>query len=294
MTRISKFLAGLFLVLGMVSLGQAQTTTTTTTLSAAITQPIGEPPQRTISVASATGFTAGTTALFVDRELMMVQAVSGTTITVRRGAGGLLSPHANATTVYVGPVGAGPFRRYNPAGSCTATNELYLPQINTEDGSRWNCINSVWTLTNGGLGDIPQAISGSGATVTLRTAQSGSTILLDRAAGIVFTLPAPAVGLSYEFIASVSVTSNAYKFSTATQGTDWIVGDYLSIDTDTASAVVGFPCNGSSHDNFSMNGTTTGGLIGTRLRLTAISTTVWAISGFNEGSGTVANACATS
>ena len=32
-------------------------------------------------------------------------------------------------------------------------------------------------------------VSGSGATVTLATSQSGSTILMDRAAGITFTLP---------------------------------------------------------------------------------------------------------
>jgi hypothetical protein len=142
--------------------------------------------------------------------------------------------------------------------------------------------------------NVPNVISGLGATRTLLTRESGSIIDLDRAAGIVLTLPAPAEGLYFDFIASVSVTSNAYKFSTATQGTDWILGSYFNVDTDTSNAVAAFTCNGTSHDNFSMNGTTAGGLLGAQFRLTAISTTVWAISGHNEGSGTVATACATS
>jgi hypothetical protein len=147
---------------------------------------------------------------------------------------------------------------------------------------------------DGGLFNVPNVISGLGATRTLVVNESGSVIDLDRAAGIVVTLPAPAEGLYFDFIASVSVTSNAYKFSTGTQGTDWILGSYFNVDTDTSNAVAAFTCNGTSHDNFSMNGTTTGGLLGSQFRLTAVSTTVWVISGHNEGSGTVATACATS
>lgn len=290
MNKLKSLLLVAVAALSIAVSASAQTAVTSTTLAAAVTTV----DANTVLVASATGFTAGTTGLYVDREFMLVTAVNGTTISVVRGANSTAgATHLSGAAVFVGPLSRGPFVSVDKSGSCTSTNEAYLPVFNVLTGKQFDCKNSKWLEADFGLATLPNIISGSGATATLTTEQSGSLIMLDRAAGIVFTLPAPVVGLTYEFLASVSVTSNAYKFSTATQGTDFIVGDYVSVDTDTASALVGFPCNGSTHDNFSMNGTTTGGLIGTRLKLTAISTTVWAISGFNEGNGVVATACST-
>jgi len=137
-------------------------------------------------------------------------------------------------------------------------------------------------------------ISGLGATRTLTALESGSTVLLDRAAGIVLTLPAPSPGLWYDIKTTVTVTSNAYKFSTGTQGTDFFNGGVVNVDTDTSNAVAVHTCDGSTHDNVSMNGTTTGGLIGSNFRLTAITATLWLIEGMNQANGTVATACATS
>lgn len=139
-----------------------------------------------------------------------------------------------------------------------------------------------------------QVVSGSGATVTLAADQCGATVLLDRAAGIVFTLPAPSAGCRFSFYTPTTVTSNNYKLSTATQGTDFFVGGYTNVDTDTSNAVAAFTCDGATHDNFTMNGTTTGGIKGTVITVTAISTTLWSVEGMNLGSGTVATACATS
>lgn len=139
-------------------------------------------------------------------------------------------------------------------------------------------------------------VSGSGATVTLREDQSTSLIVLDRAAGIVITLPPAKVGLSFQFIASVSVTSNAYKIITSNSST-FLAGAYGSYDTDTtstANAVQFFTGNGSTHVSVSMNGTTTGGLAGTNLKFTCISATQWLVEGNNLGSGSVATAFATS
>lgn len=146
---------------------------------------------------------------------------------------------------------------------------------------------------DGGLFYKPNVISGLGATRTLEASESGSIILLDRAAGIVVTLPAPSVGLTFDFIATVSVTSNSYKVITSA-GTIFILGSYVSIDNDTSDAAVGFTCNGTTHVAVTMNGTTTGGLLGTRFRLRAVSATVWALDGLIQGNGTVATSCATS
>jgi hypothetical protein len=135
------------------------------------------------------------------------------------------------------------------------------------------------------------------ATKTLTIDESGSLFLLNKADGIVITLPALSaanVGLWYEFQVNTSVTSNAYKISTGTQGTDFFAGQVLTVDTDTAASPVAHAGNGSTHDNMSMAGTTTGGLIGTKIRVTAISSTLWHVEGINMASGAVASLFATS
>jgi hypothetical protein len=137
-------------------------------------------------------------------------------------------------------------------------------------------------------------VSGSGATVTLTADQSGSAVLMDRAAGIVFTLPTGAAGLNFEFFVTTAVTSNAYKVITAA-GTELLIGGLLSDDTDTSDAIAYFPSvAGTSNIAITMNGTTTGGLAGTHFRFTCLSTTRWMVEGVVCGSGTVATPFATS
>ncbi len=136
----------------------------------------------------------------------------------------------------------------------------------------------------------------TGATRTLDgTTDCGAQVFLDKADGVVITLPAATVGCSYDFIVVTSVTSNAYKLSTATQGTEFFDGSYLSHDID-GTGVVGviFTGDGSTHDNFSMNGSTTGGLAGATLRVTCSKANTWTVSGHNRASGTVATSFATS
>ena len=54
--------------------------------------------------------------------------------------------------------------------------------------------------------------SAEGATRTLLASESGMTCLFDRAAGIVYTLPATANnGTYFDFLTTVSITSNAAK-----------------------------------------------------------------------------------
>lgn len=136
-------------------------------------------------------------------------------------------------------------------------------------------------------------ISGLGATRTLSVDETGSTVVLDRAAGIVLTLPLAVPGLVYDFVVTTSVTSNAYKVITGA-GTELLVGALASVDTDTSDAMAGFSGNGSTHVAVSMNGTTTGGLIGTKFRFTCLSATRWVVEGTNRGSGTVTTPFATS
>ncbi len=127
------------------------------------------------------------------------------------------------------------------------------------------------------------------ATRTLTLAETGSKFYLNKADGITITLPvlsAAMLGTYYDFQVITSVTSNSYKLVTGTQGTDFINGTYTGIVGGTAD-IEFFTGNGTTHDNFTMAGTTQGGLVGTTLRIVATSATTWTIEGIVAGSGTL-------
>ncbi|HZW05388.1 MAG TPA: hypothetical protein VFF58_00640 [Candidatus Nitrosotalea sp.] len=163
-----------FFILALALCGSAfgQSLLTMTTLSAAV--PGGQTSSSIISgqvgivtVASATNINAPSpitaliatpatsTFLFVDRELMDVRAVSGTTITVVRGAVSTgATSHASGALVFVIPgtatwVNATGQLQAIPAGSCTRTNELFLPRIDVKSGTISDCLGGQWV--NGDL-----------------------------------------------------------------------------------------------------------------------------------------------
>ena len=135
----------------------------------------------------------------------------------------------------------------------------------------------------------------AGATRSLNETESGSLILLDRAAGCVVTLPVFTVpGVYFDFMVPTTVTSNSYKIITGA-GTELLVGDLTNDDVDTSNATILWPAEvASSFIAITMNGTTTGGLIGTRVRVTSLNSTKWMIEGNIKGNGTVATPLATS
>jgi hypothetical protein len=137
-----------------------------------------------------------------------------------------------------------------------------------------------------------EVIQSVGATRTLLAEESGALCLLDRAAGVVYTLPAPVEGMQFEFLATVSVTTNAYKVIT-NAATVFLVGAVVASSL-TAGAQDTFVANGTTHVAISAAGSTTGGLVGERYIVTAISATQWAIHGVTQGSGTLADPFATS
>lgn len=128
-------------------------------------------------------------------------------------------------------------------------------------------------------------VSGSGATVSLTSAESGKTILMDRAAGIVFTLPSPVIGLKYKFVVTTAVTSNLYSIDTDGAST-FLVGNVNTIIDDSGTSE-GSAADGAAHVSLDMNGTTKGGLVGSWVEVECISSTQWAVSGTLVGSGTL-------
>lgn len=162
-------LAGL---LAVTSSGFAQTILVNTTLSASMpaTNSSASSTGNTqlAVVASATGISApapntgnvyGTATseaqsyLYVDRELMQVKGVSGTSLTVIRGVLGTSgASHASSALVFVIPssylfgtgfasLAAGPAV---PQGSCTRANELFLPRISFGSGVISDCLGGQW------------------------------------------------------------------------------------------------------------------------------------------------------
>ena len=135
-------------------------------------------------------------------------------------------------------------------------------------------------------------IQSVGATRTLLAEESGSLCLLDRAAGVVYTLPAAEEGLEFEFLATVSVTSNAYKVITASG--DFLIGGIVIGSLTVAESGDAFQADGSTIVSISEDGATKGGLQGGTFKVRAISSTQWAITGHTIGAGTLATPFATS
>lgn len=144
------------------------------------------------------------------------------------------------------------------------------------------------------LGNVSQVVSGSGATLTLTKSQSGSAVLFDRAAGIVFTLPANTPGMYFDFFVTVTITGGAAKVITAS-GTELLVGTIINTDTDSSDAIASWKSLvATGNIAVSMNGTTTGGIKGDWLRFTCLNTTTWNVQGLTLGTSTVATPFATS
>lgn len=130
------------------------------------------------------------------------------------------------------------------------------------------------------------------ATRTLLAKESGALCLFDRAAGVVYTLPSPVIGMTFEFAVTVTITSNSAKFIT-NLATEFLVGSCVLANT-AATTTEGFAANGTTIRSWNGNGTTTGGLIGDRIRVTAISSTQWFVEGLATNTGVVATPFATS
>ncbi len=154
----------------------------------------------------------------------------------------------------------------------------------------------VTVATSSGWAAWRRPVVEDGAGVVLSAADSGALCIFDKIDGALFTLPAPAIGLWYEFIVVASVTSNTMKVITDA-GTTFIIGSVDMVDTDTTFTHTNQDANGSSHVSVTMNSASTnatGGIKGTRFTLTCRTATTWAIHGQIHHAGNVATPFAAS
>ena len=119
----------------------------------------------------------------------------------------------------------------------------------------------------------------------LKPEQSSALIVAGSATGSLFTLPTPVKGMWFEYMVTIAATSNEHKVVTNATATEFLLGSIISASETVAEGMDVFTADGSTHVSISMNGTTTGGEVGSRFVFTALSATQWLIKGVNQGSG---------
>jgi len=172
----------------------------------------------------------------------------------------------------------------------TATEVLYLDGLTAGTGAASKAVvldtNGDSTIPGRLTGGFAREVQADGLAVTLTDDMSGSLCIFDKLDGATFTLPAPAVGLFFDFVVTTASTSVGDKVITDA-GTTFIVGATVQITAADAANVIDV-ANGTTHIAVLMNGTTTGGVPGTKFRLTCISATQWQVEGLIVASGSVA------
>ena len=163
-------------ILILSGLAFAQTAMRTTTLSL----PVGV-TDRSINLESLSGISGlsggqVSTILFVDKEVMYVQSVSGTSAVVNRGQNGSDSTaHNAAATVYVGPPGA--YGSRNLSGACTAASWPVTPYININNGNIYTCTSNNWVLQGSGGGSGTLTGCGFGQTLNGTVCDTNTAVI---------------------------------------------------------------------------------------------------------------------
>lgn len=142
------------------------------------------------------------------------------------------------------------------------------------------------TATNG-------FISGSGSLVSITAnatltsaSNAGRTMLLDVASGATVTLPAATgTGNVYKFFVKTTVTSNNYVIQVA-NATDTMAGvAIVANDTDASASI--FETVAAS-DTITLNGTTTGGILGGTIEIQDVASGVFSVVARGAATGTEA------
>lgn len=187
-----------------------------------------------------------------------------------------------------------------PSGQ-TSTARNMLP-IYVDDDTRLGSVRfsgsgpgtSAPTLTN----HIRHVISTTSAR-TLLASESGALCLFPAATGFTYTLPAPVVGLWFEFLCTITNTSVACKIITNAASV-FIGGSPLTYINNTTPAAgpgpKGFLFDSAASVSVNMGGsdTTSGGIAGSRVLLECVSSTLWIVSGQIVGAGTIVTPAAAS
>ena len=141
-------------------------------------------------------------------------------------------------------------------------------------------------VTTGYVSAYDNITSITSATYTVATTQSGAVFTLNRAAGIVVTLPTAAAGLNYTFIVGTTFTG-AGQINTG--NTDDLYSGFAQIfDNGQAGDTNTFVPDGSDDDTIDLGSIEQGWLVGGIIRLKATTAAVWHCEAFLSGDATLA------
>ena len=165
---------------------------------------------------------------------------------------------------------------------------MHLGDDNAITGA--NTLSGLSTLSGGHLATV---VLNGGTTVTLTSANSGATCIFDTAGASGFVLPAPALGMKFDFINTITATADHF-IQAATNDHGFLGGVVMTQLTSTAAD----QCDSFStatdgnNDFITLNGTTTGGLAGGWIMCAAILGTsaakTWAVTGHQICTGAMA------
>lgn len=124
------------------------------------------------------------------------------------------------------------------------------------------------------------------ASATLGDYHSGTTVVVNAAAGLTLTLPAAAAtGREYDIVIGTTVTSNNVVVRVA-NSSDVMTGVCI-FGQDAGDTVVLFE-TASTSDTITMNGSTKGGIKGDRIRLKDVADNLWSVQIIGSATGTEA------
>ena len=153
---------------------------------------------------------------------------------------------------------------------------------------------------NGFISFGPKAVVSLTATATLTVAEHAGRLLVCNAAAGEFTLPtilagsssavagasdynvASNLGCTYTFLVQTAFTAGKIK----TDGTDVFIGYAKSLMTTAATGKDWFP--GATNDVMNFDGSTTGGIVGTLVRVTAVASAQYFVESYIKSSSTQA------
>lgn len=152
-----------------------------------------------------------------------------------------------------------------------------------------------------GPGTVVNVANGTN-TLSLTVASHAGKVIRTNDATLILTLPAIVatadsasagpgsdpntlnnIGTTYTIVIETAATAVAIK----TDGTDKFVGSILMVDTDSSGATTGY-APGATNDVINLDGSTTGGIAGSIITITALASLKYLVQGVLLGSGTVA------
>jgi hypothetical protein len=141
-------------------------------------------------------------------------------------------------------------------------------------------------VTTGYVSSYANVSSITSATKSVESTDSGTVYTLNRAGGIVVTLPTAAAGINYTFIVGTTFTGAGQI--TADNASDLLSGFATIFDPATATDVNTFIPDASDDVTIDLGTAAQGWLVGGIIRLVATSAAIWHCEAFLHGDGSLA------